>query len=337
MTLENRTFTTRGGAKLDFTRLGFGSGSIGDYPNKQTDKEATETIEAAWDAGERYFDTAPLYGLGLSEKRLGAALRMRPRDGFVLSSKVGRLIVPAAKNVEMARIFSLDGRTFVYDYSYDGVMRSYDESRARLGIDRIDILFVHDPDGRNHGSRAGAEARLQELMKTGGWRALDELRASGAVKAIGCGVNEWEPCARLLELADPDLFLIAGRYTLLEQEPLNALFPACEKRGVGVVIGGPLNAGALVGRPFYDYAPITKPILARVASLKEICDAHKVAIGDAALQFAAAHPVVVSVLSGPASAQEVRAYAQSFNAPIPGALWKALKEQRAINLDAPTP
>jgi D-threo-aldose 1-dehydrogenase len=216
-------------------------------------------------------------------------------------------------------------------------MRSYEESRARLGLDCIDILYVHDPDGRNHGGRAGAEARLQELMKSGGWRALDELRASGTVKAIGCGVNEWEPCARLLELADPDLFLIAGRYTLLEQEPLNALFPACEKRGVGVVIGGPLNAGALVGGPYYDYAPITKPIVSRVACLKEICDAHNVAIADAALQFAAAHPVVVSVLSGPGSAQETRAYAASFNAPIPPALWKALKDERAINLDAPTP
>jgi D-threo-aldose 1-dehydrogenase len=254
----------------------------------------------------------------------------------VLSSKVGRIVVPAGSPGAVPE-YSFDGRSFAYDYSYDGVMRSHEASLKRLGLDRIDILYVHDPDGRNHQGRAGSEARLQELMTTGGWRALDELRSSGAVAAIGCGVNEWEPCARLLELADPDLFLIAGRYTLLEQEPLNALFPECDKRGVGVVIGGPLNAGALLGGQTYDYAPITRPIQARVASLREICDAHQVPIADAALQFLKAHPVIISILTGAATVGEVKANAASFRSRIPAALWKALKDQRAINLDAPTP
>jgi D-threo-aldose 1-dehydrogenase len=163
------------------------------------------------------------------------------------------------------------------------------------------------------------------------------LRSSGSVAAIGCGVNEWEPCARLLELADPDLFLIAGRYTLLEQEPLNALFPQCQKRGVGVVIGGPFNAGALLDGPYYDYAPITKPIRSRVAALREICDAQGVRIADAALQFIGAHPVVVSILTGAASVAEVRANVESFTRRIAPAFWKVLKDERAINLDAPTP
>jgi len=330
-------FVTRGGRKLAFTRLGFGGTALADFPRPQSGQEVEDIITAAWDTGERYFDTAPLYGLGLSERRMGRVLSRYPRDAFVLSTKVGRLVKPAEAGDRESGTFVFDGRKFVYDYSYDGVMRSFEESLKRLGLDRVDVLYVHDPDGRNHDGRAGSEARLQELIQTGGWRALSELRSSGAVAAIGCGVNEWEPCARLLELADPDLFLIAGRYSLLEQEPLNALFPQCMKRGVGVVIGGPFNAGALLGGPYYDYAPITKPIQSRVASLVEICKAHGVPIADAALQFIGAHPAVVSILTGAASVEEVKANVASFERPVPAALWKALKAERAINLDAPTP
>ncbi len=215
---------------------------------------------------------------------------------------------------------------------------SFEDSLARLGQDRVDILYVHDIDSRNHGGRAGSEAQLRALIDTGGWRALDELRASGAAAAIGAGVNEWEPCARLLELADPDLFLLAGRYTLLEQEPLNALFPRCLARGVGVVIGGPLNAGALLGGPWYDYAPITAPIRARVAALQALCDAHEAPMGAAALQFAWAHPAVVCVVSGAASVSEVQANADAFaKVKIPAAFWADLKTERAIHPEAPTP
>lgn len=329
-------FVTGAGRELAFTRLGFGGTSIGNVHRGQTDAETRDIVDAAWAAGQRYFDTAPLYGLGLSESRLGAALKDRPRDDYLLSTKVGRLLEPGEMDGGIFK--DLPPLRFIYDYSYDGVMRSLDASLARLNLDTVDIVYVHDVDGRSHGGRSGAEARIQELMGHGGWRALDELRAGGAVKAIGAGVNEWEPCARLLELADPDLFLLAGRYTLLEQEPLNALFPQCQRRGVGIVIGGPLNAGALVGKPYYDYAPITAPIKARVKALADICKAHGVPIADVALQFAAAHPVVVSVITGAASVAEVKANAASFvNPNIPEELWEALKSERAINLDAPTP
>jgi D-threo-aldose 1-dehydrogenase len=329
-------FVTRGGQSLPFTPLGFGGASIGNMHRSQTDAETTPIVDAAWDLGQRYFDTAPLYGLGLSERRLGLALRGRPRDSYLLSTKVGRLLEPGEMDGGIYK--DLPPLKFIYDYSYDGVMRSFETSLERIGTDRVDILYVHDIDGRNHPGRTGSEARIRELIDQGGWRALDELRTAGTVKAIGCGVNEWEPCARLLEVADPDLFLIAGRYTLLEQEPLNALFPECAKRGVGVVIGGPLNAGALMGGEWYDYAPITAPIRARVAALQDICRAHDVPILAAALQFTAAHPVVVSVISGAASIEEVQANARAFaSVKIPAAFWAALKAERAINLDAPTP
>lgn len=337
--MDIRHFTTRGGAKLPFTILGFGGAAIGNMHVAQSDAETAAIVDAAWEAGERYFDVAPLYGLGLAEQRLGRALNGRPRDQYLLSTKVGRLLVPAGPGEGNGGIYvDAPPLKFIYDYSYDGVMRSFEESLARLGADRVDILFVHDPDGRNHAGRAGSEERLQELMREGGWRALDALRASGAVKAIGAGVNEWEPCARLLELADPDLFLLAGRYTLLEQEPLNALFPQCEKRNVRVVIGGPLNAGALMGGPYYDYAPITKPIQARVQALADICKAHNVPMAAAALQFLAAHPVVASIITGASSVREVKENVASFfDVKIPAAFWDALKAERAINLDAPTP
>jgi len=329
-------FVTRGGGVLPFTKLGFGGTSIANVHRGQTDAQAHAIVEAAWDLGQRFFDTAPLYGLGLAETRMGAVLAGKKRDDYVLSTKVGRLVVPGQMDTGIFKNLNPNLK-YVYDYSYDGVMRSHEESLKRLAVDRIDILFVHDVDGRNHGGRAGSEAQIQALMQTGGWKALDELRSSGAVKAIGAGVNEWEPCARLMELTDPDLFLLAGRYTLLEQEPLHALFPQCQKHNVGIVIGGPLNGGALVGGGYYDYAPITKPIVSRVAALKEICDAHGAPIADAALQFCAAHPVVVSVITGASTVEEVSANAKSFATPVPAALWQDLIDQRAVNLDAPVP
>ena len=219
------TFTTRRGARLDFTTLGFGSATFGNLERVYSEDECDATMTAAWDSGARYFDTAPLYGLGLSELRVGRGLA--GRDGFLLSTKVGRVLVPGEPN---GGIYVGTPRVrYVYDYSRDGVLRSFEDSLKRLGRDKVDILFVHDVDAPAHGGRDGSEARIRELMETGGWRALDELRGSGVVKAIGLGVNEWQPCARMLELADPDLFLLAGRYTLLEQEPIETLFPQCAK------------------------------------------------------------------------------------------------------------
>jgi D-threo-aldose 1-dehydrogenase len=216
-------------------------------------------------------------------------------------------------------------------------MRSFEASLERLGLDRLDILFVHDVDGPNHGGREGSEARIQELLATGGWRALDELRGNGVVAAIGAGVNEWQPCARLLELADPDIFLLAGRYTLLEQEPLDTLFPQCAKRGIGIVVGGPYNSGVLAGKSTFNYGNIPPDVAARVRSLDAVCRDHGAELRQAALQFVAAHPLVVSVIPGAVSAEEVDANVALLQRPISPGLWTDLKSGGFIHPDAPVP
>jgi len=333
-----RRFTTRGGKTLDFTALGFGTAPLGNFLQKLEEKDCDDAIEAAWAVGMRHFDTAPLYGLGLSEGRLGRVLRGKPRASYVLSTKVGRLLEPAAPGEANGGIYvDVPPLKFIYDYSYDAVMRSFESSLKRLGLDRVDILYVHDVDGPNHGGRAGSEARIQELLTRGGWKALRELRHSGVVAAIGAGVNEWQPCARLLELADPDLFLLAGRYTLLEQAPLEALFPQCARAGAGIVIGGPYNSGVLAGKTTYDYAAIPRPIAERAQALRAVCDAHGVDLRAAALQFVLAHPLVVSVIPGAISQKEAQENADLLDVAIPASLWRELKDRAMIHADAPTP
>ena len=331
-----RSFVTRRGKALPFTLLGFGSATLGNLGHAYSEAESDATIARAWERGLRTFDTAPLYGLGLAEARVGRMLRQH--GDYLLSTKVGRLIEPCAAEQSNAGIFVVPhDRRYVYDYSHDGVMRSFEASLERLGVDRIDILLVHDVDGFTHGSREASEARIQELMQTGGWRALDDLRASGAVSAIGLGVNEWQPCARMLELADPDLFLLAGRYTLLEQEPVETLFLQCAKAGTGIILGGPYNSGVLAGKATFNYDAIPKEIAARVARLDAVCRAHGVELRQAALQFVAAHPLVVSVIPGAASPEEVDAYVALLEATTPAGLWRDLKEQGLIHRDAPVP
>ena len=316
--------------------MGFGGASVGLEPEAQDDEAAAALVDTAWSLGIRYFDTAPFYGFGLAERRLGATLKGRPRDDFVVSTKVGRRLHDGALGWPDDR--SPEAWPFDYDYTRDGILRSFEGSLERIGLDRVDVLYVHDIDAKVHGSRAAALAHTESLMRDGGWRALDDLRASGAVKAIGVGVNEWEPCARMLELADPDLFLIAGRYTLLEQEPLNALFPSCLKRGVGVVIGGPLNAGVLAGGPLYDYAPAPAIVKARASAIAEVCARHGVSVLAAALQFAGAHPVVTSLLTGASNPAELTQNAQAFLGPAPPAeLWAELRAEKLLHADAPTP
>ncbi|HWD29319.1 MAG TPA: aldo/keto reductase [Rhizomicrobium sp.] len=329
------TFVMRSGARLDFSALGFGSATFGNLGRVFSEDECDATMTRAWESGARYFDTAPLYGLGLSEQRVGRALRQRPRDQFVLSTKVGRVLVPGAPNGGI--YVGTPQVRYVYDYSRDGVMRSFEDSLRRLGLDRVDILFVHDVDAPAHGGREGSNARIRELMETGGWRALDDLRRSGVVSAIGLGVNEWQPCARMLELADPDLFLLAGRYTLLEQEPVETLFPQCAKAGVRIVIGGPYNSGVLAGKATYDYAKTPPDVVARVAKLEAFCTANGVELRAAALQFVAAHPLVVSVIPGAASPQEIDGNVALMRAVIPPALWRDLKADGLLHPDAPIP
>ncbi len=337
-TNARRNFVTRGGRKLSFTLLGFGSAPLGNYLRPLSEKDCDATLEAAWDSGMRYFDTAPFYGFGLSETRVGRLLKKVDRKDYIISTKVGRLFEPCDKaDVNSGFFIDTPQLRFYYDYSYHGVMRSYEESLQRLGIDNVDILYVHDVDAFCHGGREGSEAAIRSLIDEGGWRALTELRDSGAVSAIGAGVNEWQPCARLLELVDPDLFLLAGRYTLLEQDPIDHLFPQCAARGAGVVIGGPYNSGILAGQPTYNYSEIPAEIAERARAIDAVCRAHGVPIIRAALHFAAAHPVVVSVIPGGQNVQETRQNAALLDEPIPAALWADLKAKLLIHPQSPTP
>ena len=335
---DRRRCVTRAGRELTFTAMGFGSAPLGNYLRPLSEAECDQTLATAWNSGMRYFDTAPLYGLGLSEMRVGRLLRQRPRNEFIVSTKVGRLLTPCAKE-EVNGFFFVETPQvrFSYDYSYDGVMRSYEDSLKRIGLDRVDILYVHDICGLVHGGREASEARIQELIETGGWRALTELRDYGEVLAIGAGVNEWEPCARLLELVDPDLFLLAGRYTLLEQVPLDTLFPECAKRGVRIVAGGPYNSGILAGGTTYNYAEAPPEVLGRARAIAAVCETHGVTLPAAALQFILGNPLVVSVIPGGQTATETQHNAAALNQPIPTALWRELKDRELLHELAPTP
>jgi D-threo-aldose 1-dehydrogenase len=334
-----RTFRTPLGRTLAFTRLGFGGVPVGNMYRAISDAQAETTLAAAWDAGIRYFDTAPLYGHGLSETRIGRALSRRPRAEFTLSTKVGRLLAPCEPGDESAGIFkATPPLKVVFDYTRDGLLRSFDASLQRLGLDRIDVLLVHDVELPTHGTPEAYEARWRELTDGGGWRALAELRSAGAVSAIGLGVNSTEACERVLAELDPDLFLLAGRYTLLEQAPLHGLLPACQRRGVGVVVGGPFNSGVLVRKGgFFNYAAAPPEVVARVERLEAVCASFGVELPAAALQFPAAHPMVVSVIPGAQTPAEVAANAAMMETAIPPALWEALKSKGLVDPAAPVP
>lgn len=337
-----RKLVTRRGAELSFTELGFGGAPLGNLYRPMTEKEARVMLETVWAAGCRYFDTAPLYGLGLSEARLNGFLRPKPRDSYLISTKVGRLLelCKPSERTGTAFFFETPSRRAHFDYSYDGVMRSLEFSLERIGLDQIDIVFVHDVDVLSHGGKEAFEARLKELMN-GGYRALEELRASGAVKAIGAGVNEWEAAERLARVADFDVFLLAGRYTLLEQEALTSFLPYCHEKGIGVVVGGPFNSGILAtgvkADSHYNYGAAPEAIKDRVRHIQQICKAHKVKLPEAALRFPLGHPAVVSVIAGVQRASEAKRNAAMMNAKIPHALWRALKAESLIRADAPTP
>ena len=336
--IPKRTLQTAGGRSVEFTALGFGAAPLGNYRVALSEDACDETVNAAWDAGLRYFDTAPLYGFGLSEQRVGRNLTHRPRQEFTLSTKVGRLLEPVPPEEADGIIFEdIPPFKFVYDYSYDGVMRSIEESRKRSGIERFEILYVHDIDSFNHGGRDQAEAAARTLIDKGGWRALDELRNAGIVDAIGVGVNEWEPCALMLEFADPDIFLLAGRYTLLEQEPLVTLFPQCEARGVGIVIGGPYNSGLLAGGDTYNYGEIPTDISERTRAIAAVCDAHGVSMPAAALKFVLAHPLVVSVIPGSQTVGELEQNVALVGEKIPAAFWEEMRAKHLLAASAPVP
>lgn len=340
MALRTRKWQRLDTGDLRFTELGFGSAPLGNLYRAIGDGEAQAILNQAWEGGVRYYDTAPLYGLGLAETRFNRFLRGKPRDDYVLSTKVGRLLHVSgpSERTGIGKWFDVPTRRELYDYSYDGIMRSVEFSLERLGVDRVDILYAHDLDIFNHGSAEALAARLDELMGSG-YQAMIALRDQGVVKAIGGGINEWQACQTLAERGDFDLFLLAGRYTLLEQEALDTFLPLCESRGIGVVIGGPYNSGVLASGPkpgaFYNYDPAPEPILDKVRRIEAVCRSHDVTLIEAAFQFPLMHPSVVSVIPGGQSTREMESNLHVAQASVPPALWKDLKEQGLMRRDAP--
>ncbi len=335
--MKSATFTCPSGARLETTEFGFGGAPLGNLFEAIPEDVAQATLQAAWDTGRRWFDTAPLYGLGLSEERFGRFLEDKPRDSYVLSTKFGRVLEDCApEDATPDKFVDTPSRRFDYDYSYDGVMRSLEQSLERLGLDRIDVFFCHDVDIFTHGAKEASDARIKEFME-GGYKAALELREQGVVKAIGGGINEWQVAETLARAGDFDIFLLAGRYTLLEQEALESFLPLCAERGIGVLLGGPFNSGILAtgARPgaHYNYAPAPAEILEKVARIERVCAEHGVSLFEAALRFPLGHSQVICVVPGAMNPEQVRLP----DNPIPAAFWDALRAEGLIRADAPTP
>lgn len=328
-----------GRVDLEVTAFGFGTAPIGNIFKPIPEDEAQAMIQAAWDAGVRYVDTAPMYGHGLAELRTGHALRWKQRDDYVLSSKVGRLLTPAPRaSIDFAPWADAAPFTMRFDYSYDGTMRSVEDSLQRLGLERMDICFIHDIDRFTRGAEQPA---VFEQAMDGCWRALEKLRSEKVVKAIGVGVNEWEVCHEALKRRDFDCFLLAGRYTLLEQDSLDEFLPLCEQRGAAVVIGGGFNSGILAtgAKPGakYNYAPAPQAILEKVARIEAVCADYRVPLPAAALQFVVAHPAIPSFIAGTRTVAQLQQNLAWFNHPIPAGFWAELKRRGLLREDAPVP
>ena len=320
------------------TTLACGGSRIGNLHGAVPEADAQATVAAALAAGIRYFDVAPFYANGLGEMRLGHALRGVPRDSYVLSTKMGRIYDPLPPD----RSVGPDALPFSYrfDYSYEGIMRSVEQSLLRLGTNRIDIALIHDVDPFTHGTQEAAEAHRRAAMK-GAYPALCALRDEGVVGAVGVGVNDWrvlEACARE---ADFDCFIMATQYSLLRQDCLDSFLPLCESRGIPVIVGAPFGSGILARgsktSATYDYLPADQGIVARVKAMEAVCATHGVGLLAAALQFPLAHPMVPAVVPGPRNAAHVAAYVAAMKQPIPPAFWRQLKERALIRADAPVP
>lgn len=339
MTISALPFRPLGRSGLRVTPLGFGGAPLGDLYAQIDEASAVATVEAALASGVNLIDTSPLYGHGLSEHRIGAALRRSGRKDVVISTKVGRVAEPFAGRGNGSGYLGGLPHGLRFDYSYDGTMRSLEQSALRLGVDRIDVVLIHDVDVWTHGQDA-IEGRFAQAMD-GAYRALDRLRATGAVKAIGVGVNEAQMCERFAHAGDFDTMLLAGRYSLLEQPGLASFMPLAQQKGIDLMLGGVFNSGILATGPIagakYNYQPAPPEILARVAAIETVCLRHGVPLRRAALQFPLGHPAVASLVMGAVKPEEVADQVAELSAPIPTALWTELKAEGLLGADVPVP
>jgi len=323
------------------SRLGFGAAPLGNMFRAIPEDEALATVEAAWNNGIRYFDNAPFYGAGLAEIRMGQALKNKPRDQYVISTKVGRIVLDEVEqatrdNGEKGNVFA-NGRPnkVINDYSHDATLRSIEDSLTRLQTDRIDIVWVHDVAQDFYGDEWLAKF---EQARTGAFKALDRLRDEGMIKAWGLGVNRVEAVELLLDLdgPQPDGSLLAGRYTLLDHDrALERLMPKVAERGLGIVVGGPYSSGALVGGPNFEYAPAKPEILGKVAAIKTIADRYGISMKAAGLQFALANPAVAAVIPGASRPQRIAEDTAALNEVIPADFWRELREAGLVSPMAP--
>lgn len=329
-----------GRTQLMVTDMGFGAAPVGNFLKPISEDVSDAMVQHAWNSGMRYFDTAPLYGHGLSELRLGQNLRWKTRDEYVLSSKVGRLLTPASRaSIDFTPWVNAAPFTFRFDYSYDGAMRSLEDTLQRMAVERIDIAFIHDCDVFTHGPSQQAIYFKQAMG--GAYKALLKMREEGVVSAIGFGVNEWQVCHEALKQGDFDGFLLAGRYTLLEQDSLDEFLPLCEKRNAAVVIGGGLNSGILatgaVPGAKYNYSPAPPHVLDKVKKIEVVCGEYNLPLPAAALQFLLAHPAIASHVPGTRTVQQMEQNIAWASHPIPKDFWQALKDEGLLRKDAPVP
>jgi D-threo-aldose 1-dehydrogenase len=336
-------FKTRqiGNTNLQVTELGFGAATFGNLYRPMADSAAKESIDKAMQLGLNQFDTAPYYGFGLSERRLGDALREYDNNEYVISTKVGRILTPCVKAEDKYGFCSPMPFEPQYDYSYDGIMRSFEHSLQRLGLSKIDILYMHDIGRVTHGEE---HDRLFKIAMEGGYKAMDELRSQGLVSAIGLGVNEYEVCEQAMDHGHFDCFLLAGRYTLLEQKSLETFLPRCLKENSSIILGGPYNSGILATGvrkegvvPHYNYEPANESIINIVAKIEDICEQYNIPLAAAALQFPLAHPAVVSVIPGLSSASRVESTVAQMNLAIPTEFWHELQNAGILYPDVPVP
>ena len=324
--------------KIKIKNISYGTAVLGNYYDICDNNQVSEVLNYAFDSGINYFDTAPLYGFGISEHRLGHYLQQKKRSDFVLSTKVGRLLSPMnISNIDRGPWKG--GLNFkpYYDYSYDGTMRGIEESMHRVGITKIDILHIHDVDYFTHKEKNLVEKYFKESIE-GTYKALEELRNNGIISAIGVGINEHEMAQRFINEVDIDCVMLAGRYTLLEQNSLKDFFPLCEKKQIDVILAAPFNSGILAGNIEnlnWNYAKASNEIISKVMNIKKICDSYEVPLPAAAIQFPLLNPIIKTVVTGAVNKKELSNNINYLNFKIPVDLWKELKDLNLINKESP--